>query len=210
MPRLLLALVLLSLCLTQNPALAQSRAEYLAWRAQQGDGNALPRLAQEGDINAMIATGNCLLTGQDGKQICTLPSISTGLLYWEQALLSNQHPWLANDLLELLMRGPTMYRHTWNQDWNAICRVSQYVRHANLIQNLGTIQKSGVGLCYLSNFALPQKDTPFGLKLIEQAAHDGLSEAASILADIYAKGLYGIPTNMPKSRHWHAIAQKTQ
>ncbi|MEG3637932.1 hypothetical protein [Magnetococcus sp. PR-3] len=208
MHRISVWLVLLAVSMISISAQAGNRAEYLAWRTDVEQEELLPRMAREGHLHAMIAMGNCLLTGQDGSQVCQFPSITTGFKYWERAVMSGHHNWLANDLLEMLLRGPASNRSGWQQDWNGICRVAQYVRTHKQLATLGSVQRSGVGLCYLSDYALPRKDLTFGLDILKAEANRGMKDAAVILADIYEQGLYGVSQHLPKARVWRARSRK--
>nr|CRH07913.1 Conserved exported protein of unknown function [Candidatus Magnetococcus massalia] len=203
--RLLLLLLLISpTALLAEAVKADGRANYLTWRAKQVPQAQLQEMAFGGHLYAMIALGNCYLTGRDGKLTCDQISIETGLAMWERALKGGEL-WLADDLLNVLIQGPVNHRGGWTQNWPTLCRVAERVRKKGLFTTLDARKQSLIAHCYLTEH-VTQTDPTFAISTLEKLGREGSKQAALLLAEIFAKGLYGFEADPRISKQWQSHA----
>ncbi|MBF0308314.1 MAG: hypothetical protein HQL56_02135 [Magnetococcales bacterium] len=173
-------------------------AGYRTWEKGLKSRSDLSTRAAKGEAYPQIERGYCYITGKGG----CIRQLASGTDLWMKALRQGEH-WIINDLiLSLAEESPSGKKDPgipWMRDWKPLCEAAGYAKEHQLESLMGGTQKSYAALCFLAG-KFVERDEEYGVQLLEMAHTDnGLTDAGEILADIFAKGRYGIAVNRARS-----------
>lgn len=174
----------------------------------------LTSLAEQGDSHAAMFLGTAYLVGghlgvSDGFYFELEPSVDHFITYTTLAVKNGSaealyrlivYHWLGLDYFKVFDKNNILDSDDWSSDYIAACDIIKAASEEQLI-NAGAIPLYVAGQCY-TQLGNANK----GLSYLSVAAINfSHGPSASLLAEIYSDGLYGVPISAENAQKWLSV-----